>query len=248
MVNVDGSVPPVAESSCEYGAPRMPPGKLPRTVTVGHPTFPLSGTVRDPPSRLETSRDAVFGPTDVGWNPTATVASLPGAMVDVLGDPTKNSAALAPETLNGGVSVTGLSALTVKVAPDTEPTGCVPKSRTVGLTVMPPVAVPLSETFTSPRSMLGTVSVAAWLPPLGGLKVTATVVVPPAAIDVVPGAPTRKLPALAPERERRSRSRLMDARLAMVRVTDDEPPTTTAPKFTLVGDTAIAGVGMLDKF
>jgi hypothetical protein len=66
MVNVYGSLPPVAESNCEYGAPRMLLGKLPRTVIVGHATLPLSGMVRDPPSRLVMSSDALFGPTLVG--------------------------------------------------------------------------------------------------------------------------------------------------------------------------------------
>jgi hypothetical protein len=77
---------------------------------------------------LVTSKDALFGPTVVGWKPTATVASLPGPMAVVLGDPTKNSAAFAPEITNGGVSVTGVAALTVNVPPDSEPTEWVPKS------------------------------------------------------------------------------------------------------------------------
>jgi hypothetical protein len=72
---------------------------------------------------LVTSKDALFGPTVVGWKPTETVASLPGPMAVVLGDPTKNSAALVPETTKGGVSVTGEAALIVTVAPDKEPTG-----------------------------------------------------------------------------------------------------------------------------
>src|SRR5262249_24530666 len=155
MVNVYGSAPPVAESDCEYGAPRMPLGKLPRTVTVGHATFPLSGIVFDPPSRLETRREAAFGPTDVGWNPTTRVALLPGPMVDVLGDPAKNSAAFAPEIENGGVSVTDESAVMVNDVFEADPTGSVPKSTLGRSTVTPPVAVPVSETFTNPRPMLG---------------------------------------------------------------------------------------------
>ena len=74
----------------------MPSGRLPEIEIVGHATLPESVTVRDPPSRLVTSSDALFGPTVVGWKPTATVASLPGPMVVVLGEPTKNSDAFDP--------------------------------------------------------------------------------------------------------------------------------------------------------
>src|SRR5262249_40129611 len=76
-VNVYGSVPPLADSPCEYVAPTMPPGRVPRIVIVAHATFPVSEMVREPPSRLEINSDADFGPTVVGWNPTATEASIP---------------------------------------------------------------------------------------------------------------------------------------------------------------------------
>ena len=102
--NPYGSLPPLATSVCEYAAPTIPPGMLPRMVIVGHATLPVSGTVRDPPLMLVTSSDALFGPTVVGWNPTATVASLPESIVVVLGEPTKNSDALAPEIANGGLT------------------------------------------------------------------------------------------------------------------------------------------------
>src|SRR5262245_4755557 len=145
----------------------MPFGRLPEMLIVGHATLPASETVRDPPSMLVTSRDALFGPTVAGWKPTATVASLPGPMVVVLGEPTKNSPALAPEMTNGGVRVTDDSALIVNVAPDKEPTGWVPKSMLSGSTVMPPVAVPARPTVTDPLVTVGTVNVAVCVPLLG---------------------------------------------------------------------------------
>src|SRR5215510_10605570 len=101
----------------------MPFGRLPRMVIAGHATLPDNGMLREPPSRLVTSNEAVFGPTVVDWKPTAMVASLPGPMVVVLGEPTKNSDAFAPEIANGGVSVVVVSALIVTVAPDTAPSG-----------------------------------------------------------------------------------------------------------------------------
>src|SRR5262245_15266603 len=150
----------------------MPFGKLPEIETVGHATLPESVTLRDPPSMLVTSSDALFGPTDVGWKPTDTVASFPGPIVVVLGERTKNSAALAPEIANGGVSVTGDVALIVRLAPDRDPTAWVPKSMLDGSTVIPPVAVPLSVTITDPLPMVGTVNVPLCVPPLGGWNVT----------------------------------------------------------------------------
>jgi hypothetical protein len=122
--------------------------------------LPESETVLEPPSMLVTSSDALFGPTVVGWKPMATVASPPGPIVVALGDPTKNSAAFIPEITKGGVSVTGVGEPIVNVAPDREPTGCVPKSMLNGSTVMPPVAVPVSPTATVPLLTVATVNVA----------------------------------------------------------------------------------------
>jgi hypothetical protein len=121
-----GSVPPLAASDCEYASPTVPPGRLPEMPIVGHDIAGERDRARAP-STLVTSSDALFGPTLVGWKPTATVAWLPGPMLVVLGAPTKNSDALAPEIANGGDSVTVEDALIVRVAPTSDPTGWVPK-------------------------------------------------------------------------------------------------------------------------
>ena len=46
IVNVYGSVPPLAVNVCTYGAPTMPFGKLPRIEIAGQATLPASGIVR----------------------------------------------------------------------------------------------------------------------------------------------------------------------------------------------------------
>src|SRR6185295_13099789 len=99
-----------------------------RMVIAGQATLAVSVTVRDPPLTLVMSSEALFGPTVVGWNPTATVASLPRSMLVVLGEPTKNCEALGPEITKGGVRVTGVAALIVTVAPTIAPIDWVPKS------------------------------------------------------------------------------------------------------------------------
>ena len=68
--------------------------------------------------------------------------------------------------------MTDVAELMVTVAPESEPTDCVPKSMLVGSTVMPPVAVPRSATVTDPLLGVETVNVALCEPPLDGWNVT----------------------------------------------------------------------------
>src|SRR4051812_32901944 len=81
---------------------------------------------------------AAFAPLVNGWKVAVTVVDAPAASVVVPGAPTAKSEAFAPETVNGGVSVTAaaLMFLIVRLTGTLAPAGTGPKLSEAGVTTI----------------------------------------------------------------------------------------------------------------
>ena len=211
---------------------------------------PESVTSRDPPLTLLIVSTALFGPGDVGWKLTVTVALAPGASEVAVGRLTPKWGASGPVMVKGSVSVTtdGSVFVMVIVVETSAPIVTVPKLMSDTLTAMPPLPMPDNAIDRDP-AVLATVSDALFGPPLAGWKATMTVVASPAPSVVAPGVPTEKDEASAPPMVNGDVSVTgTEVLLVTVTVAVVVNPTAMLPKLTAVGEAPMPGVTALARF